>query len=209
MRRLAGALVSLVRRSFNFAAPPQALAIEHAFDAPSVREAVILRLLDRVHAGERVAETFALGTAYRSNRLVQASLGQFDGKRRAESVGGPAPNRRPRRIRLQSIDPELYAMIPHALLQEFYEVHCVARPPTAWPCRPPTDYSSSGLQVEDLVVSQGYTWPVMAPQFQVRPLLPLQGQSPSSLLTSGIRRSSLPERSRTQRARASLAPPLS
>jgi hypothetical protein len=91
MRRLAGALVSLVRRSFNFAAPPQALAIEHAFDAPSVREAVILRLLDRVHAGERVAETFALGTAYRSNRLVQASLGQFDGKRRAESASVDRP----------------------------------------------------------------------------------------------------------------------
>lgn len=107
----------------------QALAIERELDAPSVREAVILRLLDRVHADERVAETFALGAAYRSNRLVQASLARFDGKRRAEStLSGPTASRRPRRIRLHSIDPKLYEMIPHALLQDYYEVRATGDP---------------------------------------------------------------------------------
>lgn len=125
-----------------------------AFDAPSVRETVILAALERLETRPtRMVDTFALGCVLQSARLVEASLMKLDREpsareRRLSKVGSKTKER------LQDIkDDDMFLGLTVGQVRKFYKVRCqtslffcLGRPKrleTDWPL-PVINLSSSG-----------------------------------------------------------------
>lgn len=96
-----------------------------AFDAPSVRETVILAALERLEARPtRMVDTFALGCVLQSARLVEASLMKLDREpsareRRLSKVGSKTKER------LQDIkDDDMFLGLTVGQVRKFYKVCC-------------------------------------------------------------------------------------
>lgn len=107
-----------------------------AFDAPPVRETVILAALERLETRPtRLVDTFALGCVLQSARLVEASLMKLDREplareRHLSKVGSKTKER------LQDIkDDDMFLGLTIGQIRKFYKVHrqtslffCFGRP---------------------------------------------------------------------------------
>lgn len=152
-----------------------------AFDAPTVREAVILAALERLETRPtRLVDTFALGCVLQSARLVEASLMKLDREplareRHLSKIGSKTKER------LQDIkDDDMFLGLTIGQIRKFYKVHrqtslffCFGRPKRLETDRPLPVFNiffkkKNIFQWEKLVDEGKKTWYQLATENKVR-----------------------------------------